>query len=232
MHKKALLLSILFNVILVAGIFFLIQKLGGLNYMLFKMKNRGVAGVYEHRKDLFTKLPMEEGKIVFLGNSITAQCEWSELFGRNDLLNRGIPGDMTIGILERLPAITKLKPSKIFLLIGVNDLISHQPDYILSNYKKILNRLQTASPSTKVYIQSILPVNNSVRKTSVFNKDINTINEGLQLLAKDFQLEYIDLHSFFKNEDGNLKIQYTNDGIHLNGAAYLVWKNVLDEYIN
>lgn len=231
MTKKLLFFSILVNIFLLAGIWYLINSLGGINYMLFKMKNRGETGVYVHRKDMFAKFPTKENPIVFLGNSITAQCEWSELFDNNNILNRGISGDNTFGIIERLNSITKLQPSKVFLMIGVNDLISYTPKQITANYRRILTLLKQQCPNTNVYIQSVLPVNNEIRNTGVENEDILDINKNLMLLAREFQLNYIDLHPVLGDEKGNLAPSFTKDGIHLNGDAYFVWKNAIEHLV-
>lgn len=77
---------------------------------------------YDQRATLFEVLPTSKKDIIFLGNSITNGGEWAELIGNPHVKNRGISGDRTDGILDRLHVITKGKPAKIFLLIGINDL--------------------------------------------------------------------------------------------------------------
>lgn len=77
---------------------------------------------YYQRATLFETLPTSKSDIIFLGNSITNGGEWAELLGNPHAKNRGISGDTTQGVLDRLSTITKGKPSKIFLLIGTNDL--------------------------------------------------------------------------------------------------------------
>ena len=115
---------------------------------------------YWHSKDLFDHLPDTRNEIVFLGNSITDGAEWFELLGNKRCRNRGISGDVTEGILLRLDAITKLHPSSIFILIGINDLSRNMSvDEIASNYRKILEQIKKETPRTKVYVQSVMPVN-------------------------------------------------------------------------
>lgn len=77
---------------------------------------------YDQRATLFEVLPTSKKDIIFLGNSITNGGEWAELLGNPHVKNRGISGDRTDGVLDRLHVITKGKPAKIFLLIGINDL--------------------------------------------------------------------------------------------------------------
>ena len=77
---------------------------------------------YHQRATHFKSLPKTNGDIIFIGNSITDGAEWSELFADNRIKNRGISGDISAGVLNRLDEIVNRKPAKVFLLIGVNDL--------------------------------------------------------------------------------------------------------------
>lgn len=226
--SKTLILSLFANIVLIALFAFILTKLGGARYVYFKMKNRGVAGVYMHRKNIFEKLPKDSTDVVFLGDSLTEQCPWDELFPNVDLKNRAVEGDMTDGILDRLEVVTALTPKKLFLSIGVNDLLFHSPDYIVENYKKILSNISQQSPSTKVFVQSLLPVNNNVRNTGVKNKDISEINRKLKEISKDKGLTFIDLHAKIVNKEGLLPERFTRDGIHLNGEAYMLWREEIE----
>ena len=229
--KKILFLSFLLNIIFGLGLCYAIHKLGGIKYILFKMQNRGTTGVYEHRKSVFEILPQQKNPIVFLGDSITEACEWAELFGDSTIQNRGIAGDMTDGVLRRLPVILDSQPRQIFLMIGVNDLIMRSVDEIVNNYETILQQIQQQSPATKVYVQSVLPVNNDLRQTKIKNADILKINEGIQALANQYSYNYINLHQKMSDSKDNLDAQYSSDGIHLNGKAYLVWKDVTNNFV-
>jgi hypothetical protein len=115
---------------------------------------------YWHSKDMFDHLTYSRNEIVFLGNSITDSAEWFEIFNNKRCRNRGISGDVTEGILLRLDAVSKLKPSSIFLLIGINDLSRNMTvDEIMTNYREILRRIKNEIPRTKVYVQSVMPLN-------------------------------------------------------------------------
>lgn len=230
--KKWLIFSVILNIsFLIAGVL-LVQRLGGFQHLIYKAMNRGLAGVYEHRKNMFELLPEKDSTIIFLGNSITAQCEWAELFQNPNILNRGIPGDATDGILDRLPHILKHNPTKIFLMIGVNDLFFHKTPYILENYGKIVSQIKSNSPHTQLYIQSVLPVNNQVKNTTLSNETIENLNQEIKQIAQRYQLTYIDLYFLFENEKGNLDARFTRDGIHLNGEAYLIWKGAIEKFLN
>lgn len=187
--------------------------------------------VYDHRKSLFAVLETAPESIVFLGNSLTQQCEWAELFNNPAIKNRGITGDMTTGVLARLDEIVAAKPRKLFLLIGVNDLLFHPPSIILENYQQILQKIKKDSPATQVYVQSILPVNNALRSTGIKNADIRVVNSGIQALAKEFDFPYLDLYQAFVTPEGRMNQKYTYDGIHLNGEGYLNWKQAIATHV-
>lgn len=191
---------------------------------------------YYQRATLFEKLPITSTDIVFLGNSLTDGCEWTELFGNPHIKNRGISGDEVMGIYDRIDPILKGKPAKIFLLTGVND-VSHDltADSILVMYKKLVSKIKSDSPKTKLYIQSVLPVNDEfTRFPKVHNKTqvILDINKGLKQLAKENGYIYIDLYThFIAPGTQSFDKKYTNDGLHLLGPGYLVWKEVLKPYV-
>ena len=84
-------------------------------------QERKYSTFYYQRATLFEELPVTSKDIIFLGNSITNGGEWSELLNNKHVKNRGISGDICMGVYDRLDAILKGKPAKIFLLIGIND---------------------------------------------------------------------------------------------------------------
>ena len=111
-------------------------------------------------------------------------------------------------------------------MIGTNDLkFGISPEKIISNYREILQSIQKQSPNTKVFVQSLLP-----RKAS-FQKHIEKINHDLLLLSKHYGCTYIDLYPAFLDKNGAIKKEYSNDSLHLLGAGYLKWKELLDPYI-
>ncbi|MBC8184125.1 sialate O-acetylesterase [candidate division KSB1 bacterium] len=200
-----------------------------------EMKKSKHSTYYYQRKTLFEKLPNSENEIIFLGNSISDGCNWNELFNDNRIKNRGISGDVTDGVLDRLDEVTESKPSAIFIMIGVNDLARGKSvEYIVSNYQKILERIVSDSKETKILVQSVLPVNdefpkfkNHVNKT----KQILAVNKKLTKLSSQYRARYIDLFPLFALKNNMLNPEYSNDGLHLTGDGYLLWKSVVEKYI-
>jgi lysophospholipase L1-like esterase len=188
---------------------------------------------FKLKVEQFSSYPNSGNDIIFLGNSITAGIEWSELLGRNDVKNRGISGDITFGVLERLSEVTEGKPAKVFILIGINDISRNIPDsFILRNYRLMIRRIKAESPKTRIYFQTLLPVNNEFTQfKNHYNKDehILFVNEELRKLAAMENITLIDLYPHFLNADKKLDSKYTHDGLHLNAAGYQVWKNILEK---
>jgi lysophospholipase L1-like esterase len=185
------------------------------------------------REKEFEKEERSEHKIVFLGNSLTEYFDLDK-FGVPGLLNRGISGDFTEGALKRLDEVIALKPSRVFIELGINDIVEKVPlDELTQNYSNIIHRLQKACPGVKLYIQNNLPVN--MRGSFLTsNEDINALvreqNKNLKGLAGGNSLTYIDLHSHFL-KDGALDMDLSTDGIHLNDKGYAIWRSVVEEYL-
>ncbi|MBK8292906.1 MAG: sialate O-acetylesterase [Flammeovirgaceae bacterium] len=86
---------------------------------------------YWVRVEKFKKETNISGKVVFLGNSITEGGNWKKLLKDSTIINRGISGDNTFGVIARIDEIVKLKPASLFILIGTNDLSKKIPDEIV-----------------------------------------------------------------------------------------------------
>jgi len=199
-------------------------------------QKEGYGTYYNQRVTLFEKLPITSSDMIFLGNSISDGCEWNELFENPHIRNRGISGDVVMGVYDRLDPVLKGRPAKIFLMIGIND-VSHDltADSILTMIKMVVNRIKVEAPKTKLYIQSILPVNDAfTRFPKIHNKSqvIVDINKGLAILAQENNCTYVDLYPYFiAPGTQHLDKKYTNDGLHLLGEGYLLWKEVIRRYI-
>ena len=190
---------------------------------------------YYQRATHFEKLPTSKKDIIFLGNSITDGAEWSELFANKNIKNRGISGDTTWGVYDRLNTILNGNPKKIFLLIGINDIGRGRDDqYVLAGIERIVKRIRKESPKTQLYVQSILPVNPVYGKFSGHTSQwqrIPGLNEKIRQIASEAGATFIDLYSSFKDEEGKMQKNLTNDGLHLLGDGYELWKTIVTPYL-
>lgn len=191
---------------------------------------------YYQRASLFEELPVTSRDIIFLGNSITNGGEWCELFQDRRVKNRGISGDVCMGVYDRLGPILRGKPAKIFLLIGINDVSRGVPeDTIVSRIGMITRKIRRDSPKTKLYLQSVLPVTDHYKMFGSHTrhwKMIKGINEKLEQLAVEEKVAYIDLYAYFVDPaTGKMNVKYSNDGLHLLGKGYAVWAEILKPYV-
>ena len=189
---------------------------------------------YPERIKAFKQDPLHEGDIVFIGDSYTEWGnDWSAQTNVANIKNRGIAGDVTDGVLQRLEEITYFKPGKVFILIGTNDLfnIYYQKQipsaaYVGNNILKIAGIIHQKTPETKIYIQTVLP------SLYEFMKEyINQVNVIIKAPKTEKTYEVIDLNAAFLDAAGLMRKDLTADGIHLNDAGYAVWADVLKPYL-
>ena len=196
--------------------------------IFFKYQDEWGRNNYKKVVKEFKESPLNYQNIVFLGNSITAGGnDWGVRLNYPNIRNRGIGGDVTEGVLHRLNEITYYKPKAVFLLIGINDLWNVSPfepsvGYISKNIIRITQEIQKKSPETKVYVQTILPVEKQIYRTF-----INEINNILKLEESSNSYTIIDLHSFFVDDKGLIIEDFFSDGIHLTEEGYNNWVKVV-----
>ncbi len=191
--------------------------------------------LYYQRASIFDELGVDSTSIVMLGNSLTHGCEWHELFGMPNVLNRGINGDVIAGIRERIGSIVAGRPAKIFLLAGAND-VSHDlsADSIATALGELVDYIRQTTPDTKLYVQSMLPINNSFGRYKLMagkEDTIRRINSLIEPMVKAKGATWINIHPAFCDAEGNLRSDLTNDGLHLLGPGYLIWRDQLLPYI-
>ncbi len=228
--RKTLVFSLLLNSLLAGTIGYMVLRLGGLKYVFYRL-GHNEAGLYEHRSSLFQRLAPEDKSIVFLGDSQIEQCEWRELLKghtTSPIINRGITGDQVEGVAGRLPEIVRHNPSKIFVCVGINDLIFDKSFHDIElKYHEIVRTLRNANRSAQIVVVSVLPINNEIRNISVTNDQIAELNIRLQQVARSFAVPYLDLYTQLLDKKGNLSQLFTADGIHLNADGYAVWRKML-----
>lgn len=190
------------------------------------------------KRSLFEALPVYSNDIVFLGNSITDYCEWAELFNNRHIKNRGISADRSGWLLDRLDPIISGHPKKLFLLIGTNDLAAGiSPEEVAANVEKLLDRFQAESPWTKIYVQSIFPVNGEdldtkPKKHWERGEQIVRTNRLFEALCEGRKnVTYVDVYSALVDGRGLLDKRFTNDGLHLMAPGYMAWKSVIEKYV-
>lgn len=189
---------------------------------------------YKSRMQEFASAPaITRSDIVMLGNSLTENGgDWSKRLGNTHVVNRGIIGDDVPGIYERLYQILPFHPAKIFLMEGINDL-SHDLSAaeIAQSVELTVKRIRRESPSTKLILQSLLPINesfNRYKRLAGKTDTVPVINALLKSVAKRNDIDFIDLFPLFKESDSNsMRKELSVDGLHLNADGYKIWVDEL-----
>ncbi|HBL75899.1 MAG: hypothetical protein A2W90_10815 [Bacteroidetes bacterium GWF2_42_66] len=197
-------------------------------------QSNGFSASYNRKVSMFKQLPDTRHEIIFLGNSLTAGAEWAELLQNPKVKNRGISGDTTKGILYRLSEVTSSSPDKVFLLIGLNDLATGvAKEKVFENICKIAEQIRKDSPRTKVFIQSMLPVNDPLRESPIKKDDeIVWVNGQVKEWCSQNNFTFIDLYNHFVIPGSQLlNPVHTNDGGHFTGEAYQIWAGIIKDYV-
>ncbi len=171
--------------------------------------------------------------ILFIGDSLTEWFDLKKYFPGVSIINEGIAGDTTYGLIERLyPVITRFS-SKTFLMIGINDVFNEfSKEDIIENQQLIIETIQTHSATTKLIVQSLLPVNETMLGVpDDLNKMIRHINKELKSHCDAREVEFLNLYPAFLSGD-EMKREYTTDGGHLSKAGYELWAIKLRPYIH
>lgn len=153
-------------------------------------------------------------------------------------LNQGISGETSNGLLKRLDLFNRTQPKTIFVMIGINDLIRGASDEtILENQQRIISYLRKVHPKAQIVLQSILPHGaeeatweGREKLLAIPNSRIRKLNQQLQNIATKQKVKYLNLHPLFTNKQGNLRPEFSTDGLHLNPQGYLVWSSALQMY--
>ena len=186
-----------------------------------------------HRYDAFKVLPVNPEQTVFIGNSITNMHEWWEAFADHDVVNRGVSGAITDEGLANIEAIAAGKPKQVFIMMGTNDLGTSgicTTEHVLQNVILMVERLQGTTPTTKIYIQSLLPSGHLGSGGTRTPERLQTTNEALERLCEEKGLTYIDLWDDLTDVATNSN-GMSYDKLHLTANAYKIWCDKVAPYV-
>lgn len=183
-----------------------------------------VVAAAKRRLRSFEAEPTTEGRVLFLGDSITQAGHWDELFPELSTLNRGINGDTTEDVLARLGEALQ-SPVAVSLLIGTNDLHTSRrlkdPATIVARVEQIIARIRASAPDAQIFLNSITP------RTPLFAPRIRAINKQYAALAQRSGSTWVDLWPALADDNDALRKEFTSDNLHLLPAGYEAWRDVL-----
>ena len=177
-----------------------------------------------HLQDMFALTRFQSTPVVMLGDSLTQRAQWNEITGCRFVANRGIGGDVSAGVLRRLDDVTTLRPSAVFLMIGINDIAKGVPtETIVGNVRRTIAKLNDAG--AKVYLTLTLPVTRGY--VPKMNPRVAELNAAYAALAEETKATVVDFRQEMRTEEGALRNGLTLDGIHLNPEGYRVWRDAI-----
>lgn len=134
-------------------------------------------------------------------------------------------------------AIAQIKPGKIYILLGTNDVALYGVEQTIANADTEISRMLEASPGAEIFIMSTTPKYSPAESDvdgALNNADIDALNVAMRNFAVEKGYNFMNIAPLFKDETGGLAADYCSDtegmGIHFTSAAYDIWLNFLYSY--
>lgn len=232
MRKSVTYSSLIGNVCLIAIVIYIgciktsyiNSKLESLGLMKVDPKDRQDYYCIKGWTNTLDKLNLDVD-VVFFGASIICGSSFEKDFPNVSICNLGYPGDTTDGMLLRINQIKAVNPEKVFVLAGLNGIKYQSKKVFKEKYSIMVDSIKRMVPNAKVYLQSILPVNPSMKSGfSLISNKIPMANEIIKTISEEKGCIYIDLYKVYA-VDGIMPAELTRDGVHLFPEAYNKWVN-------
>ncbi|MEZ9514061.1 SGNH/GDSL hydrolase family protein [Vibrio splendidus] len=164
--------------------------------------------------------------LVVFGDSITEWAPWADIFRDVSMVNRGLAGDTTTGMLRRIDTTLNVKPKLVCFMAGINDLAQgYDVDHIYQNYIDILKVWQ--ENDIRILVQSTLYVGS---KLQGLNPSVELLNSKISEYCSQQGIAFLDVNSVL-SPNQTLSNEYSCDDLHLNAKAYQAWSKVLQPKI-
>lgn len=179
---------------------------------------------FDNKRRKYAQLPIAKTDVAFIGDSMTEMYPLSETFPSSHVKNRGIAGSASGDVLKSVRGFDI--PNTVFLMVGINDFFYQvNPDSTVKHIEEIIDLMHAKNPNAKVYVQSVLPV-----KDSKMTEKVIALNSRITTLSKQHNATFINLFPFFESK-GQIKNEYTIDGVHLSPEGYKVWTEQIKKYV-
>lgn len=166
---------------------------------------------------------IDHSTLLFIGDSLTERGRWDAWFPTATIHNLGVGGNTTDDVLNRLDEAIDVQPHTVVLLIGANDLAKRNTvEHTVRNIETILVRLRQELPDSEILVQSVMP------RERDYAEDIREINRHVWQFASTVRAHFLDLWPALATQDGELRGEYTSDGLHLTDAGYEAWLSELE----
>lgn len=206
-------------------------------FTLLSSSSFGQNPFYQQKISEFGQMrPVDSTDVVMVGDGLTEYAgDWNKLLQWRHIRNRGIAGDRIKGVASRLHSVLQGKPKALFLMAGTNDILEKETlPTVLYDYIDLINLVRETSPETKLYVQSLLPVNEtfSNEKLSGMTNTIASFNVQLRHYCERHRVGYINIFKrFVRHGTNEMRRELTSDGLHLTPFGYKVWAFELKKYL-
>ena len=206
-------------------------------FTLLSSSSFGQNPFYQQKISEFGQMrPVDSTDVVMVGDGLTEYAgDWNKLLQWRHIRNRGIAGDRIKGVASRLHSVLQGKPKALFLMAGTNDILEKETlPVVLHDYIDLINLVRESSPETKLYVQSLLPVNEtfSNEKLSGMTNTIASFNVQLRHYCERHHVGYINIFKrFVRHGTNEMRRELTSDGLHLTPFGYKVWAFELKKYL-
>ena len=129
-------------------------------------------------------------------------------------------------------ALQQYSFSKIYLMIGINEMGTGTVETFMEKYKEVVNRIQELQPNAIIYLQGIMKVTTerSSQGDYITNEGIEARNTEIEKLADYVKVYYLDVNPLICDETGGMNPDYTFDGVHLKAQYVTIWKDFLKSH--
>jgi lysophospholipase L1-like esterase len=179
-----------------------------------------------HADDLrLERAPAVQGRVVFLGDSITDGWELAKYFPGKPYVNRGISGQTTPQMLARMYAdVIRLHPAAFILLAGTNDISRNTGPETIEMVEDNIRAMceLAAAHNIKVILCLLTPVSDYVRNQTDHRPpaDILSLNHWIESYARDAHAQLADYYAALVDDKGMLREGFSDDGLHPNAKGY------------
>lgn len=230
-NRKIVKTLIIFNIIIIVLVSIIIK-----NELLIKKDYKKIIEKNEKNNNKNLK---KYDNVVFLGDSITEIYPIEEIYTNIPAVRSGVSGYGARDILDRLNKMVYVyNPKKVFLLIGTNDIASdpsiEKQNATIKIIKKIIIEIRKNRPETKIYVESIYPVNNNMDKNMVAkrtNEIIKSMNKKIKKYCNENSITYINVYDELLDENGYFYEKLTYDGLHPSEIGYAKITRILYPYV-